>query len=529
MKKNYFVLFAFLLQVSLSFAQNRYLDPMFGVQRTPNVDYGKNIGIITGAPAPEDLKVDIYTPVGDTKTDRPLVLIAHTGSFLPPLYNGQITGSRSDSTVTATAAYLTSRGFVVGTYTHRLGWLPTSTDQNVRTSSLLQAAYRGIQDTRSCIRFFKKSVAEAGNPYGIDPSKICVWGIGTGGYLALGAGSLNDFGEVILDKFIDTKTLTPYIDSTILGNIYGTSQAAICLPNHPGYSSDFQLSVNMGGALGDSTWLDGEAVEPAYVGVHCQNDFFAPYYEGAVIVPTTGQFVIYATGTRKCIELANKYGSNDILKSVNADHDPLKDLIAAQKTNNIVLPLTMQSIIQGTDNFYGFDIPLIYNNAVVPQGSPWDWWDLNTLKAVVTAVNAARGTNFNADSLHLSGLRTNPDMSSAKARRYLDTIFALVMPRVCVALKLGCTYVGLKEVNEEEIGLVVLPNPARENMRFETSDKNPIESVYFYDMEGRLMKAHTNLNSNQVNIPRHNLNAGIYLAQVRTKDKVVTKQVVFQD
>ena len=105
-----------------------------------------------------------------------------------------ITGSRSDSTVTATAAYLTSRGFVVGTYTHRLGWLPTSTDQNVRTSSLLQAAYRGIQDTRSCIRFFKKSVAEAGNPYGIDPSKICVWGIGTGGYLSLGAGSLNDFG-----------------------------------------------------------------------------------------------------------------------------------------------------------------------------------------------------------------------------------------------------------------------------------------------------------------------------------------------
>ena len=120
-------------------------------------------------------------------------------------------------------------------------------------------------------------------------------------------------------------------------------------------------------------------------------------------------------------------------------------------------------------------------------------------------------------------------MSSAKARRYLDTVFALVMPRVCVALKLGCTYVGLKEVNEEEIGLVVLPNPARENIRFETSDKNPIESVYFYDMEGRLMKAHTNLNSNQVNIPRHNLNAGIYLAQVRTKDKVVTKQVVFQD
>jgi len=59
MKKNYLVLFAFLLQLTFLFAQNRYLDPMFGVQRTPNVDYGKNIGIITGAPAQENFKVDI--------------------------------------------------------------------------------------------------------------------------------------------------------------------------------------------------------------------------------------------------------------------------------------------------------------------------------------------------------------------------------------------------------------------------------------------------------------------------------------
>ncbi|MEO6190118.1 MAG: hypothetical protein ABIO44_06905, partial [Saprospiraceae bacterium] len=297
MKKFYFLFFVLIVMTSVVFAQNRYSDPSFAVKITTNVTYGTNIGIITGAPKAEALLMNVYEPIGDTKTDRPVVLIAHTGSFLPPIFNGQATGSRSDSTVVYTANYLASRGYVVIAYTYRFGWLPTSTDQNARTGSLLQAAYRAIQDTRTCIRYVKKSVAEDNNPYGIDPGKICVWGIGSGGYLALGAGSLNDFAEVTLPQFINSATLLPFIDSTLLGNIYGTTQAAICLPNYPDYSSKFQLSVNLGGALGDSTWMDGEAVEPAYTGVHCTNDFFAPYYQGPVIVPITNQFVIYATGT----------------------------------------------------------------------------------------------------------------------------------------------------------------------------------------------------------------------------------------
>lgn len=529
MKKFYTTIFLIVFSFLALQAQNRWLDAQFGVQREANVAYGVNVGVITGAPVPETLLVDIYKPVGDNMTNRPLVLIAHTGSFLPPLYNGQITGSRSDSTVTATAAYLTSRGFVVAAYTYRLGWLPTSPDQNVRTGSLLQAAYRAIQDTRSCIRFFKRSVAEAGNPYGIDPAKICVWGIGTGGYLAMGAGSLNDFSEVVLEKFINTATLKPYIDSTIYGNIYGNTQAAICIPNHPGYSSDFQLSVNLGGALGDSTWLDGEPVEPAYVGVHCTNDFFAPYYEGAVIVPTTNQFVIYAMGTRKAIEKANQLGSNNVLNSVNPQLDKLSALINFQKSANVVLPLTQQRIQLGTDNFYGFDIPLIFNGVPVPQGSPWDWWDLPTLRVVVAAVNASRGTNFNADSLHLSGLRTNPDMSPSKGRTYLDTVYALALPRMCVALSLGCQNVAVKDVEASEIGLKVYPNPMRENLQLETHPDHPIESVYFYNLDGQLVKAHSSLKSSSVVIPRHQLRSGFYLTEIRTKDKKVTTQIIVQD
>lgn len=529
MKKIYTLLFLLAITVQFSWSQRRYLDPMFPVLRTADVVYGKNISIITGMPAAEDLKADIYTPAGDVKTDRPLVLIAHTGSFLPPLYNGQITGSRTDSAVVATAAFLASRGFVVAAYTYRLGWLPTSPDQNARTGSLLQAAYRGIQDTRSCIRYFKKSVAEDSNPYGIDPSKICVWGIGTGGYLALGTGSLNDFSEVTLPKFINTQTLLPFIDSTLLGNMYGTTQTPLCLPNHPNYTSNFQLSVNLGGALGDSTWLDGEDIEPAYTGVHCTNDFFAPYYEGPVIVPTTNQFVIYATGTRKCIEVANTLGSNDILKNVDPVLDVMKSAIDAQKATQTILPLTQQNIILGTDNFYGLDIPLIYNGKVTPQGSPWEWWDLNTLKVIVQIVNAQRGTNFNADTLHLNGLATNPDMSADKGKAYLDTVFRLALPRMCVALDLGCQAVAVKEVEAGEIGLSVSPVPAISEVKFQTLADHPIKSVYVYDVRGKLVQGHTDINTSTFTMPRHQLQAGFYIAQVRTKDYIVSKQIIIQD
>lgn len=532
--KNFYYLFLLLIAICSNalIAQNRYADPQFAVKVTNNVEYGTNIGILTGAPAAEKLVMDLYVPEGDTKTDRPLVLIAHTGSFLPPIYNQQTTGSRSDSTVTYTARYLASRGFVVAAYTYRLGWLPTSPDQNERTGSLLRAAYRGIQDTRTCIRFFKKSAAESNNPYGIDPGKICVWGIGTGGYLALGAGSINDFGEVTLPQFINQNTLTPFVDSALLGNIYGTSQGIISLPNHVGYSSKFQLSVNLGGALGDSTWLDGEPDEPAYTGVHCTNDFFAPYFSGPVIVPTTNQFVIYATGTRKAIEQANLNGSNNVLKGVNSDHDPLKDLISAQKNKTGgIFPSNVPNVIKiGTDNFYGFDIPLIFNNQAVPQGSPWDWWDLNTLKVVVDFLNN-RDPNLkaNADSLHFSGLRTNPLMSATRGKTYLDTVFMLTLPRMCTALNLGCTYVNTKDIDANSIKLSLSPNPMKESMEITTAADFPMDDIYVYDLKGNLVKAHVEINSSNFTMKRNHLNSGFYLAQIRVKDKLVTKQFIITD
>lgn len=509
-----------LLFASLSiFAQERYLDSQYGIEVTKDVVFGNNKSILRGLPAMDlDLMMDVYAPIDDDNTSRPVMLVAHTGSFLPPLFSGQITGSRSDSTVVYTCTELAKRGYVAVAYTYRQGWLPASTDQNVRTGTLLQAAYRGIQDTRTCVRYMRKSVAEDGNPYNVDTENIGVVGIGTGGYLALGAGSFYEFDEINIDKFIDTETALPYIDTTILGNSLGDTDAALCTANHPGYSSDIDFSFNIGGALGDSDWIDGEDREPMFAGVHATNDVFAPYGDGPVIVPVTEEFVVNVSGTWSAIKKANEVGNNDRFADIL--NDPLKDLIEAQKPLTFPLPLapTIMHPV-GMDNFYGFVTPF-------PQGSPWDWWDKATLDQVVAGTNAVAMTNFNADTLHRDALLTNFDMSAEKGRIYMDTIFQLMLPRACVALDLACTGI-LSAENLVEHEVAVYPNPAVDQISFEVGDAI-IQNIQIMDISGRLMSTNNNINKSYYVLDRGSLENGVYIANLFFEDGMQSIKILFE-
>ncbi|HBE12509.1 MAG TPA: hypothetical protein DCY76_08760, partial [Flavobacteriales bacterium] len=85
-----------LLLLSLAFglnAQERYLDEIFDeVQVTEDVQYAANITVITALqglpPMQMPQLMDVYEPVGDTLTSRPLILLFHTGNFLPQYANG---------------------------------------------------------------------------------------------------------------------------------------------------------------------------------------------------------------------------------------------------------------------------------------------------------------------------------------------------------------------------------------------------------------------------------------------------------
>ena len=159
----------------------RYIDEVFAdVTVTPNVQYGTNITVIPALqgqpPAAQPLMLDLYEPAGDTQTDRPLILYFHTGNFLPQYVNGSALGNKDDSATVAICTEFAKKGYVVASCDYRLGWNPTAATQSERTLQLIQAAYRGVQDSRTAVRFFRKSSGRGQQPiWGVQFQDRHVW------------------------------------------------------------------------------------------------------------------------------------------------------------------------------------------------------------------------------------------------------------------------------------------------------------------------------------------------------------------
>lgn len=537
-----------LLAVSLIFfgitanSQDRYLDEVFtDVQLTDSVVFAQNVSIepllIGLSPALMPILCDIYEPSGDTLTNRPVIIVTHTGSFLPAVANGQPTGSRTDSSIVEQCMRWAKKGYVAVAMDNRLGWNPVSTDQNVRTSTLLQAAYRGIHDAKAMVRYMRMT-EDNGNPYGIDPNKIVLGGHGTGAYISLGYATLDDEAELYLPKFIDMsnpQTPIPYVIPVYMGNIDGTdmtyapmldsngipmidtstgviiplvdSTMPLNIPNHPTYSNDINLAFNLGGALADISWL--EAGDIPIVSFHCQNDPYAPLDTGDVIVPTTGDFVVEVMGSRTVQHYSNQYGNNDVF--INAGFTDV--YTTAANVNN-----------SGNEGLYIFQTPApsttpnAFGEMEEEQGAPWDWWDNNMYDLMFQAVNQAPAGYGAANSL-----LGNPDMSASKGRSYIDTIQGYLNPRIYVALNLGN---ALSVYNVIDHSTNIYPNPAKNNITI-TNSNFVINSVELYNISGQKVRSEI-VNSMQTNLNVSGLEKGIYIMNINSNDTSIKRKVVIE-
>ena len=494
----------------------RYLTEVFtAVTVNSDVIYGNNISVLTGSPAATDLKMDVYQPTGDVLTERPLVIVLHTGSFLPRILNGQPTGAKNDSVVIEMCTRFAKKGYVAVAADYRLGWNALSTDVDVRTSTLLNAVYRAIQDTKNCVRYFKNDRATT-NTYKVDTTRIVIGGISTGGYISLAYGSLNQVAEIQLAKFIDNSKTppAPYINQALSGNFDGTDATPLNKSNYPAHSSTIHMTFNVGGAIGDTSWI--QAGEVPIVSLHCTKDPFAPYATGAVIVPTTGAFVVEASGSYDVIRTVNKAAINNNAILKNSLFDDVYSIRANQ-------------LNKGYEGLFPFVMPP--PGAALPcgpqteQGFPWDWWDE---AAFIAQYNAATSTT-NGAAANCKQKTGNPDMSPAKARRYIDSIQGYVCPRmVCVLNLPGCKPNSIKEYGDES-KVSVYPNPSATEINFLAEGANTIKNIRLYSVTGSLLLNIKELNNASYKINHQTLPPGLYFVTIDLKDRSsITKKIILE-
>ncbi len=538
MKKITTLLIPFLMSVAMLNAQVRFLDPVFTeVTVTSNVEYATNISVLTGAPSPLILKMDVYEPTGDNLDLRPVVLVAHTGNFLPIVFNGGPFGTKVDSANVEMCRQLALRGYVAVSFEYRLGWnpLPTATD-DVRRSTLLQAAYRGIQDARTVIRYLRKSVAEDLNPFGIDETKIVVGGMGTGGYISLGAAYLDKPEEINLLKFINLNTTPPqpYVIPAIFGNYEGSDTTFLPaldtagnpisilfnIGNHPSYSSDFNMVFHMGGALGDESWIeDGDM---PVVSFHSPQDVFAPYDVGNVIVPTTGDIVIPdAAGGLRVLTKANGFGNNQIFIDANFD-DPV-----SQSTNSTLEGLyAFNALPARPDTQCVTSIPGYPISSGDPDAGPWNWYSPAAFIATWDFLNGQPGNPITGTEANCAALRGNLN-SAERSKLFIDTVMQYLCPRMALVLEIGPFNSIEDDVLREN--LRVYPNPVQGLLTVETQDAaRPITQVTLYDLTGRMVRSQANLRTSHVEMNVSSLPQGIYVLRVQAGEGQFTQRIVVE-
>lgn len=504
MKKFLLTLSLFAAAVVATQAQIRYLDDVFTlaqIQTSSNVVYGQNYYFLNYPPAPAgtssgnpqlaNLEMDVYTPPGsDTAQMRPLVLLFHTGSFLPRYFNGFPVGRKDDSTIVELAHRFTMKGYVTGAINYRLGWNPLASSQIERTRQILNAVYRAIHDAQTAVRFFKKDAATT-NTYKIDPNRIILIGQGSGGFISLAYNFLNAQVETTLPKFLDGGG-NSVIDTSIVGFVDGIG-GSLNIYNHPGYSNQVQMVANYGGAIGDISWMNNYWPAVPVASLHCRKDIYAPIDSGNVVVPATGQVVVFVHGSRTVVKKAVVQGLNNIWLS-NVFTDPFS--LRAYSLNPAA---TSEGLFQ----FEIPDIPASSNQ----EAAPWEWWD-----STASTQQALLEGSVYALAVHTNGMGGNPNMSSTKGRAYCDTIVGFLAPRMYLVV----TNPTLSVTENANVDYSIFPNPMMENMTIQINGNDIIETISIVDINGKAILNLKDINSSSYVLQRNGIATGAYFLHVKT-------------
>ncbi|MBK8347541.1 MAG: alpha/beta hydrolase [Saprospiraceae bacterium] len=270
---------------------NRYIAPLFNtVTETTNVLFSSNVPVpqpgggfyetLTGYPLNVDefsttnvnLYMNIFQPTGDTLSKRPVVIVCFGGGF--------ITGSKDHWSIRLLAQELAKRGFVTAVIDYRLGMNIFDGDLSMR------AVYRGVQDGRSAVRFFKANAAGS-NTYKIDPDQIYIGGHSAGAFVA----THNAYLDKEAERPAPTYTWPQGCGFFDLSTCWCPDQGCLdCAGNNQSYSGHAKAVFSLAGAVGFTSYME-TSTDPKIVMFHSQDDDTVPYDQGQPFSSVSGWIV----------------------------------------------------------------------------------------------------------------------------------------------------------------------------------------------------------------------------------------------
>ncbi len=228
----------------------RYLNTIFPTYTVTTVTYSTTYS----------LSMDIYQPTGDTYTKRPLVIMAHGGTFISGTSN-------DDSTCVQLCRNLCQRGYVTASINYRLGTIFQLAD----SAQIIDVVIKAMSDGKAAIRYFVMDAATT-NTYKIDTDNIFIGGNSAGAVLYMHVGYIDSLGECpnyIVDAMNNN------------GGFEGNSGNA-------GYTTKSKAIISLAGGLNKIN-LIGPGDKPS-VNAQGDQDEVVPYTCGKP-VPITGDTI----------------------------------------------------------------------------------------------------------------------------------------------------------------------------------------------------------------------------------------------
>lgn len=198
----------------------RYVDPVFsGFTLTSDIAWGsapKRDG------SPQALALDLYEPTGDTVTQRPALVVAHSGGFK--------VGTKTNPVSVNLAQRFARKGYVVISIDYRklalvdcgsLGGLISD------ASGCKYAAMAATSDAQAAVRWLRANAAT----YGVDPTRVAMMGDSAGALMSIISGISAD--------------LPGNQDPEAVALRYGAPENT----GNPGYSSEIQAWASISGGL----------------------------------------------------------------------------------------------------------------------------------------------------------------------------------------------------------------------------------------------------------------------------------------